>query len=136
MTKNNTSSTKISAETKAITATSTGMSGVFLAISTVLPEHQRIIMILTPFASTFISFMGLILYCKFIEPPEFVAYRSGLKRDLKALRKILKDNNVSEVTKKKAQKNYDETSLELANLYKNNSSIDLYSKKLSNNKDN
>lgn len=80
--------------------------------------------------------MGLILYCKFIEPPEFVAYRSGLKRDLKALRKILKDNNVSEVTKKKAQKNYDETSLELANLYKNNSSIDLYSKKLSNNKDN
>lgn len=133
MTQNKTSPTKVSSGTKTITATSTACSGLLLALSTVFSnETQKIIMACTPFVSTLISWIGLILYCKFVEPPAFAAYRAGLKRDLKILRKILKDKYASEKSKKDAQKNYDETSLLLANLHKNNSSIDICSKALPN----
>ena len=45
--------------------------------------------------------------------------RSALKRDLKQLKKILKDECASKQVKQKAQKEYDDTLLKIANINKN-----------------
>lgn len=122
---NNTSSGKSPPATGGLTITSTGVGGGLLGIVSFFPpEWQKLGFIIIPIISPAISWMLLFLFCKFSEPFPIIALRAGLNRDLKELRKILNDKNVSKTAKQQAQKEYDDTILKLANLNKTNPHLD------------
>lgn len=117
---NNTSSSKPTPTYSGLTITSTGVGGSLLGLAELLPdEWQMTAFIVIPLISPTFSYLLMHLRCKFTEPLEITFMRSALKRDLKQLKKILKDECASKQVKQKAQKEYDDTLLKIANINKN-----------------
>ncbi|WP_334325320.1 hypothetical protein [Gilliamella apicola] len=117
---NNTSSSKPTPTYSGFTITSTGVGGSLLGLAELLPDEWQIrALIFIPLISPTFSYLLMHLRCKFTEPLEITSMRSALKRDLKQLKKILKDECASKQVKQKAQKEYDDTLLKIANINKN-----------------
>lgn len=99
------------------TWTSTGIGAGLLGLSTLISEeHRTSFYILIPLVSPILSYLGLYLYYRFMEPPEIVAMRSKLKRDLKCKKKMLKDKFITEKEKEKIRKQYTDTYIFMSNL--------------------
>lgn len=69
-----------------------------------------------PYLCPVISWALVWCYNRFVEPPEMASIKGKLKRDLKMLKKCLKNKSMSKAAKDKAQLDYDETSLKYASL--------------------
>ena len=93
---NNTSSSKPTPTYSGFTITSTGVGGSLLGLAELLPDEWQIrALIFIPLISPTFSYLLMHLRCKFTEPLEITSMRSALKRDLKQLKKILKDECAS-----------------------------------------
>ncbi|WP_261128770.1 hypothetical protein [Serratia quinivorans] len=79
-------------------------------------EHRDTYTQLVPYISPFLSWLLVWWYNRFVEPPEMASIKGRLKRDLKYLRKCLKDKAMSTEAKAEARKDYDDTCLQLARL--------------------
>ncbi|QBR52677.1 hypothetical protein [Erwinia sp. QL-Z3] len=77
---------------------------------------QEVAALCVPVVSSLISFIGLYIYCRFMEPHALVSLRSGLKRDLKEQKSVIDDAYADDETKIQARKIYSATKMQLATL--------------------
>lgn len=95
---------------------STGIGAVLVAVcNQLLPtEWKEVGLSCVPLVSPFLSLGGVYVFNRLVESPEIVSYKAKLRRDQKALKKLIKDKLLDEESRNKAKKEYAETSLLLA----------------------
>ncbi len=94
---------------------STGIGAVLVAMCKLLPsEWKEVGLSCVPLISPVLSFVGIYLFNRLVEPPEMVSFKSRLRRDKRALKKLIKDDFLDEESREKAKKEYAQTSLLLA----------------------
>lgn len=79
-------------------------------------NHKEIAALLVPLLSAFISYWGVYIYCKWMEPHGLVTLRAGLKRDLAEQKAIIDDTYADDATRLKAREIYSKTKMKLATL--------------------
>ncbi|MEY0576960.1 hypothetical protein [Providencia manganoxydans] len=90
---------------------------IFVSLAALLPSpYNQVFTIITPVLSGAISWLGIYLYNRMMEPPAVVALRAGLKKDLAAQLEVINDDNCDEETKEAAKKIYSSTRLSIATL--------------------
>lgn len=99
----------------------TGVTTTLLAFLThcgeFLPEQYRQgYTQVIPYMCPAISLVLVWCYNRFVEPPEMASIKGKYKRDLKLLKKCIRNRTMSQEARDKAQRDYDETSLKLASL--------------------
>ncbi|MGS4679269.1 hypothetical protein ACKURH_08600 [Enterobacter soli] len=105
------------------TTATTTLIGVLSGCTGLLPqEYQDTWKQLIPYISPFISWAGIWVYNRFVEPPEMASIKGKLKRDIRYLKKCLKDKYMSDQAKADVQRDYEETQKQLAKLGRNFSS--------------
>lgn len=95
---------------------STGIGAVLVAMcNQLLPsEWKEMGLSCVPLISPALSFIGIYLFNRLVEPPEIVSFKARLRRDKIALKKLIKDKLIDEESREKAKKEYAKTSLLLA----------------------
>ncbi|KJO32782.1 hypothetical protein SR86_12445 [Enterobacter hormaechei subsp. xiangfangensis] len=105
------------------TTATTTLIGVLSGCTGLLPEEYRETWKqLIPYISPFISWAGIWVYNRFVEPPEMASIKGKLKRDIRYLKKCLKDKYMSEEAKADVRRDYEETQKQLARLGRDYSS--------------
>ncbi|WP_355661484.1 hypothetical protein [Halomonas salifodinae] len=83
--------------------------------TTLLPEHHvQTGIYIGLIAAPFISMLLTKIYNNLNEAEELIAYKRGLKKDIKTLKKLLNDKHLSDEQKKVHQESYQETCLKLS----------------------
>ncbi|MEI7385435.1 hypothetical protein [Pectobacterium versatile] len=99
------------------TTLTTALIGVLSSFSgSINLEYRELYTQVIPYISPGISLLLVWIYNRFVEPPEIAILRGRFKRDLRSQRKCLKDKNMSQGAKERAQINYDETCLKISML--------------------
>lgn len=105
------------------TTATTALIGVLSVCTGLLPrEYQDTWKQLIPYISPFISWGCIWLYNRFVEPAEMASIKGKLKRDIRHLKKCLKDKNMSDAAKAEVRLDYDSTQKQLARLGRDYSS--------------
>lgn len=99
------------------TTTTAALIGALTNCASMLPvEYQEGWKLMVPYISPFISWCFIWLYNRFVEPADMARMKGKLKRDLKYLKKCLKDKHMSAEAKAETQLDYDATQRQLARL--------------------
>lgn len=105
------------------TTATTALIGVLTGCTGLLPaEYQDTWKQLIPYVSPFISWGFIWLYNRFVEPAEMARMKGKLKRDIRYLKKCLKDKNMSAEAKADIRLDYEATQKQLARLGRDYSS--------------
>lgn len=105
------------------TTTTATLIALLTNCSGLLPaEYQEIWKSMIPYVSPFIGWVLIWLYNRFVEPADMAKVKGKLKRDIRYLKKCLKDKNLSDQAKAELRLDYDDTQKKLARLGRDYSS--------------
>ncbi len=106
-----------SAGIKAAVGSTAGLGSVLIGVASYMPgDAGKIFSLFVPVISSTISWVGIYLYNRWMEPHAVVSWRSALRKDLKEQLAIINDINCDDDTILEAKRMYSKTKMRLATL--------------------